>query len=177
MPTDPLDPILEQAGVKESCLQQAELTAISRNVSMVSAEEFIEACTYAPGLSWDDGQIRPAGRFEIHNRSWWIDVTDAGNRRYLLVIITAAMLVDALRLDLSTRWVAQIWPSVLGLRSVTRDEAGLHLDLARRATTPLPPQFADDVHPADYAEFAAAIEGAAAVVLTQTGSRVTFTGP
>jgi hypothetical protein len=176
MPTDPLDPILEKADVTSSRIQRAELEAISRCVGTVPAEEFIEAATLAPGLAWDDGQTRPAGYLEIHNRHWWIDVTDAGNRRYLLTAITAAVLVDALCLKFSTSWVTRVLPAVLVVRSASRDNTGLHLDLVRRAAVPpLPPHLADTVNPDDYAEFAAAVEDAAAVLPIRVGGTVRFT--
>jgi hypothetical protein len=178
MPTDPLDPILGSAGVTRSRLQRAELEAVCHGVSTVPPEEFIEAVTRAPGLSWDDGQSRPAGYFEIHDRHWWLDVIDPGNRRYLLTVVTAAVLVDALHLTPSIGWVTRVLPTAIVVRSASRDDMGLHLDLLRRAATgPLPPHLADTVNPDDYAEFTSVVAGAAPVLAIPAGGTVSFTGP
>jgi hypothetical protein len=176
MPADPLDPILDKADVTSSRIERPELEAISRSVSTRHPAEFFEAVTLAPGLSWNDGQSRPEGYLEIHNRHWWIDVTDAGNRSYLLTAVTAAVLADVLKLHVSTLWVTRVLPELVLVRSVHRDDAGLHLDLVRLAARPrLPPHLADIVNPDDFAEFAAAVEGAAPVLPLPAGGTVTFT--
>jgi hypothetical protein len=176
VPTDPLEPILEMAGITSPRIEFPELEAISRGVGTRDPAEFFEAVTLAPGLSWNDGHCRPEGYLEIHNRHWWIDVTAAENRRYLLTVIAAAVIVDVLKLHFSTLWVARVLPEVLVLRSVRHDGTGLHLDLARQAATAqLPPHLADLVHPDDYAEFIAAVEAAAAILTIPVGGTVTFT--
>jgi hypothetical protein len=176
VPADPLEPILETADVTSPRIARAELEAIARSVGTRHPAEFFEAVTLAPGLSWNDGHSRPDGYLEIHNRHWWIDVTAAENRRYLLTVIAAAVLVDVLKLHFSTLWVTRVLPAVLVLRSVRRDDTGLHLELARQAATPpLPPHLADIVHPDDYAEFIAAVDGAEAVLAIPVGGTVTFT--
>jgi hypothetical protein len=176
MPTDPLDPILEHAQVEGPRVERAQLESVSKAVSAVPAEEFIEAVTYAPGLSWD-GHSRPAGYFEIHNRTWWIDISDPGNRRHLLAVVVAAVVIDVLQLDLSTGWVARAWPGVLAVQSVSREGTGLHIQLGRRPPAPLPRHLKDIVNPDDYAEFEAAVQNAATVLPIRGGGTVTFTGP
>lgn len=175
MPADQLEPILEKADVTSSRIERPELEAISRCVSTGDPAEFLEAVTVAPGLSWNDGQDRPPGYLEIHDRHWWIDVTDAGNRRYLLTVITATVLADVLKLDVSIVWITRVLPELLVLRSVRRDDAGLHLHLERLATKPqLPPHLADIVNPRDFAEFAAAVAGAATILPVPAGGTVTI---
>jgi hypothetical protein len=175
MPSDEPDLVLEHAGVRTTLLRGAELSAISHSFSKVPPEEFIEAVTLAPALSWDGGQGRRPGTFEIHGRDWWLDVSDPGNREYLLVVIAAAVLADALQpsLQASVGWVAQVLPSVLTVRSVHRDGAGPHLDLVRRADPQIPADLVDCVNRQDFADFVAAVDAAPAVLPLPAGGVVT----
>ncbi len=177
MASDDLGPVLEHAGVKATQLHRAELNIIGRTVTKVRPEEFIEACTYAPGLSWDDGQSRPPGTFEIHGHDWWIDVSDPANREYLLVIIVAAALADTLRpnLPVTVRWIAQVMPGVLTPQSVHTDNAGPHVNLVRLADPQIPAELTDDVNQQDFTEFVAAVDAAPAVLPLPAGGAITVT--
>lgn len=176
MTADFLSPVLALSRVAGPHIRQAEVTAISQVVSTVPAAEFIEAATLVPGLSWDDGPARPAEYYEMHSGRWWIDTGDAGNRRHLLMVITAAVLIDALSLDYSTPWVTRVAPAVLAVRSVLRDGTCLRLDLLRSPAAPLPMYLAGSVNRDDYAEFAAAVGDAAPVLASPAGHTITFTG-
>ncbi|SRR6266511_2915636 len=160
MPTDPLDPILKEAAIDTHLLHRPQLEAIGSTVSRIDPDEFIAAVVFAPGLTWNDNQHRPHDYFEIHSRHWWIDASNADNRLQLVTAIAAAALVNALPLHLSTTWVTQILPTVLTVRSVHRDDTGLHFELRRHPAPQLPPHLADTVNPDDYAEFVRAIERA-----------------
>ncbi|HEY1917844.1 MAG TPA: hypothetical protein VGH27_19915 [Streptosporangiaceae bacterium] len=174
MTTDELDAILASANIKGSQIQRTELEAICRSVCAVPAAEFIDAVTQAPGLSWDDGQTRPAGYFEIHSRYWSIDVSDAGNRQHLLAVTTAAALVGALHLNFSISWVTRVWPAALAIQSISWRDDGLHLGLVRQGVTPIPLNLAASVNPSDYADFTKAVDGAPAVLPLEGGGTITF---
>ncbi|HZN76100.1 MAG TPA: hypothetical protein VFC00_31095 [Micromonosporaceae bacterium] len=161
MSTDPLEPILEEAAVDTHLLHRPELEAIGRAVNEIDPDEFIAAVVFAPGLSWSEDQHRPRDYFEIHGRHWWLDASNPDNRVRLVNAITAVALVHALGLNLSTTWVTDVLPTVVTVRSVHRDDTGLHFELRRRhPAAPLPPHLADTVNPDDYAEFVYAIEQA-----------------
>jgi hypothetical protein len=173
--SDPLDPILATAATAAGQLRRPQVEAIGRAVSSLPPEEFIEAAVLAPGLSWDDGQPRPPDYFEIHSRRWWIDLSHSDTRQHLAIAVTAAALVDALHLHLSTTWVTKVLPSVVAIRCITRDGDGLLFELRRRPAPPLPRHLADTVHPGDYAEFVQAIEEAAASLRLPVGGTIKFT--
>lgn len=177
MPSDNLDQILLQAGIDATCLERPELDAISRTVSASSPAEYIDAATLADGLGWDNGQARPSGSYEIHNRHWWIDISDAGNRAHLVTVTVAAALVDVIepRLNFSVGWVTVVLPTVLAVRSVRRDEAGLHLDLVRLAAPQLPPALADTVNLDDYADFVATVGAVPPVQPLRVGGTIMVT--
>jgi hypothetical protein len=173
MPTDPLDPVLAEAAVETHLLHRAELEAVGRAVSGVDPDEFIAAVVFAPGLSWS-GQDRPHDYFEIHSRHWSIDVSDAGNRRLLVTAAAAAALVDALRLPLSTTWVTRVLPAVLTVRSVRRDDGGVHFRL-RRHPGPLPPHLSDTINGEDYAGFVSTVETAGPTLTVAGRGTIEFT--
>lgn len=171
---DPLEPVLDQAGARGPRLERAQAEAILKAVSTSPPDEFIEAFTYAPGMSWADGQGQPDDYLQIHNRSWSIDISEPGSREHLLAVVVAVVIADVLRLDLSVRWVARVWPGVLTVLSARRDDGGLHFRLARQPAALLPPHLADIVNPDDFAEFAVAVRSAAGVLPISGGGTVTF---
>src|SRR6266511_3750050 len=77
MPTDPLDPNLNEAAIDTHLLHRPQLEAIGSTVSRIDPDEFIAAVVFAPGLTWNDNQHRPHDYFEIHSRHWWIDASHA----------------------------------------------------------------------------------------------------
>jgi hypothetical protein len=174
MPTDPLEPLLEGDDIDPSRIGRAELAAIHGRVSTTPADEFLWASARAPGLSWD-GPDRPEGFFEIHNRRWWINATLPHNRQYLLTLVAAAAIIDALRLDLGIGWVAQVLPTVLSVESIRIDESGLHLTVRRDAAPALPDDLAEDINPQDFADFVGAVGTTAPAVPLPAGGTVTFT--
>jgi hypothetical protein len=177
MPTDDLDQILLQAGIEATRLERQELGAISRTVSLGSPAEYIDAATLADGLGWENGQARPTGTYEIHNRHWWIDISDLGNREHLVTVTVAAALLDVIepRLNFSVGWVTVVLPTVLALRSVRRDDAGLRLHLVRLAAPQLPAALADTVNLDDYADFVAAVAAVPPVQPLRVGGTITVT--
>jgi hypothetical protein len=175
---DALDPVLKGADVDAHLLRRPELEAVGRTVSRLDPDEFIDAAAQVCALSWDDGRTEPPGYFEIHRQNWWIDTLAAENRRGLVDAVTAAALVDALGLPRSTAWVAQVLPGVATVRSISADApAALCFVLERHPASPLPGHLADDVHPGDYAELAAAIASAAEVLPLPASGSIRFTDP
>jgi hypothetical protein len=177
MPTDPLDPILKSAGTDAPLLHRAELQVIGRTVTSLPSDEFIMAATQVCGLSWDDGEPRPPGYFEIHDRRWRIDISGTVNRRRLVTATAAAALVDALRLDRSISWVAQALSAVVTVESVSLDATGLRFRLQRQPAPMVPPHLTDTHNPDDYAEFVRAIRDAAKSLPIPVGGAIEFTDP
>ena len=176
--SDPLDEVLKGADVDARLLRHADLEAVGRTVSGLDPDEFIDATTQVCARSWDDGRTRPPGYFEIHGQNWWIDTSGTENRRGLLHAVTAAALVDAMRLPRSTAWVARVLAGVLTVRSIGGSAStGLCFVLERHDASPLPDHLAHDVHPGDYAEFATAVATAAEVLSLPVGGAIRFTDP
>lgn len=175
MPTkDPLDPILAETGTTSTPLGRSDVERLARRLGTASPDEFIDAVVHADGLGWDDGRPRPKGSFEVHNRNWWIDVTDSGNRAHLLAVIVAAALADALRLEPGVLWIARAVPGVVSVAAAGYDSSGLRLLLRRHPAPALPPHLARTVHPGDFAEFVKAVAAAPDAVPLPAGGTVTF---
>lgn len=174
MPADELDPVLEAADVGEIKLRPPELKAISRTVSNGEPEEFIHVITAAPALSWEKGESRPPGRFEIQDRRWWLDVSIAANRDYLLAATVAAALLDAIRppLPFGIGWVAQVLPSVVAVREVRRDGSDLHIGLVRKVAPQIPAELAEVVNGQDYADFVMAVDAVKAGAAIGAGGTI-----
>jgi hypothetical protein len=175
MPVDPLEPILAHVDSDADLLHRTELTAIGRAVSSDDPDEFISAAARVCALSWDDGQPRPPGYFEIHSQRWWIDLSTPENRRHLVTAVVAAALVDALDITLSAEWVARVLATAMNVESITTAEHSLLIQL-RRVTEPrLSPELERDINREDYADFLDTI--AAAIEQDFTGGTIRFTGP
>ncbi|HET9899230.1 MAG TPA: hypothetical protein VFQ44_30260 [Streptosporangiaceae bacterium] len=175
MPEDELGPVLDAAGVGAINLRYQELSAISCAVSNSLPDEFIHVITAAPALSWENGESRPPGRFEIHDRRWWLDVSIAANRDYLLTAAVAAALVDAIRpaLHFGIGWVAKVLPSVVAVREVRCDDTGLHIGLVRNGGAQVPAELADVINADDYADFVAAVDAIKTELTIGPGGTIT----
>jgi hypothetical protein len=173
MPDDALDPFLEAADVAPDHVGPAELGALGALVTTGSLEEFILHPIRMPGLMND--QERPPDYFEIHDREWWIDARRAAARDYLLTLLVAAAVDEALGLDQTLWWITKVLPAILSVEAAAVDGKGVHLTVRRRHLARLPPELADDINPQDFAEFAAALAGASDVVRLPAGGTLTFT--
>lgn len=175
MPDDPLEPFLADASIDPRHVGPDELGALSKRVTRNSPEEFILHPTRMPGFI--DDQERPPDYFEIHDREWWIDARRPAARDYLLSLIAAAAVADALGLDHTLWWMARVLPVTLTVQHATVDETGVHLTVGRRTAPGLPADLSDDINLEDFADFAAALSGAANVVPLPVGGTITFTVP
>jgi hypothetical protein len=173
MPDDPLDPFLEAEGVKPEHVGPDELGALGARVTTGSVEEFILHSTRMPGLMND--QELPPDYFQIHDREWWIDARRPAARDYLITLIAAAAVGDALGLDHTLWWITKVLPVTLTVEGAAVDENGVRLTVHRRPAPELPPDLADDINPQDFADFAVALAGAAEVVPLPAGGTVIFT--
>ncbi len=173
MPDDPLDPFLEAVGIEPDHVGPDDLGVLGAQVTTGSHEEFILHPTRMSGLIND--QERPPDYFEIHDREWWIDARQPAARYYLISLIAAAAVGDALGLDHTLSWIFRVLPVTLTVEDATIDENGVRLTVRRRPAPELPPELADDVNPQDFADFTAALTGAAMVVPLSAGGTVTFT--
>jgi len=170
---DPLDFLLDHAGAE---LRREDAEKVARRISRAHPDEFFDALVRAEGIRWGDGQ-RPEGSFEIHDQDWWIDTADPGSHAHLLDVVVAAALADALRLELSTTWVARVLPAAVAVEAITHDPAGVHLRLRRKPVPGLPPHLANLVNAEDFREFTAAVLAAHETMPLPAGGTVTFTGP
>jgi hypothetical protein len=175
MPVDPLEPILARAATDNHLLHRAELEAVSRAISRHDPDEFIYAATRVCALTWDNGQARPPGFFEIHSQHWWIDLSAPGNQQQLLTVAIAAVLVDALDLTLSTSWVTQVLSTAVSIESATVADSRLRIRLRCHVEPQLSSHLQDDINPADYADFIQAITSTAGTEHDFAGGIICFT--
>lgn len=175
MPDDPLEQILAHTDSDADRLHRAELTAIGRAVTGHDPDEFISAAARVCALSWEDGQPRPPGYYEIHSQHWWIDVSDPANRQHLVTAAVAAALVDALDMTLSAEWVARVLTTAVNVDAITTTERGLLIRLRRVAEPRLSPELERDINRDDYADFLDTIT--AATELDFTSGTIRFIGP
>jgi hypothetical protein len=173
MPDDPLAPFLKDVGIAPDHVGPDELRALSLRVTMNSPEEMILIPPRMPGF-WSDEE-RPPGYFEIHDREWWIDARQPPARDYLLTLIAAAAVGDALGLQHTLWWITKVLPATMTVQAATVDETGIHLTVGRHAAPRLPARLADDINPQDFDDFIAALGGAATVMPLSAGGTVTFT--
>ena len=171
---DELDPILRTARVESSTLRRSDLESLAGSVTRVPPDEFISAVVQVPGLGWDDGRTRPAGYLEIHSGDWFLDVADVNNRRYLVDVMVAAVLVDALGLRERTLWVTRVLPAVVEVISVDGVAGDLAISVRRRPEPRLGEQLARIVHPLDFQEFVDAVAAAGEEVAVPAGGTLTF---
>jgi hypothetical protein len=175
MTTDSVDPLLALPGIDPAHLGREALSALGGRVSTAQPDEFILAVARAPGLSWSDGRDRPVTFLEIHDRrDWWLDLDRSGNREYLLSVLVAAALVDALKLEFTLDWTAGVLRAVIDVESATTDEAGVHLVLRRISGAALPDDLADEIHPLDFADFVTAVATAAPTIALPRGGSISF---
>lgn len=172
MPDDPLEPFLADASIDPGHVGPDELGLLSKRVTRNSPEEFILHPTRVPGFI--DDQERPPDYFEIHDREWWINARRPAARDYLLRLIAAAAVADALSLNHTLWWLARVLPVTLTVQHATVNETGVYLTIGRRAAPVLSADLADDINPEDFADFAAALNGAANVVPLPVGGTITF---
>jgi hypothetical protein len=163
MPADPLESILAQAGLDTEKLHRDGLEILGRTITRQEPDEFIDAITRTNALAWDNGEWRPAEYFEIHSRSWWLDLSNHESRQHLLTTILAAVLLDALNLTGSIAWVAQVVPDTIGIDAVNMSDERLHLALSCYADFGLPPHLRDIVNPIDHAEFVETVSNATGI--------------
>lgn len=175
MPDDPLEPFLTDAGIDPGHVGPDEFGALSKRVTRNSPEEFILHPTRMPGFM--DDQERPPDYFEIHDREWWIDARRPAAREYLLTLVAAAAVADALGLDHTLWWITKVVPATLTVRDAIVDETGMHLTISRRPAPDLPADLADDINPEDFVDFVATLSGATNVMPLPAGGTLTFTDP
>lgn len=173
MPADPLDPFLEAAGIEPEHVGPAELSTLSARLTTGWREEFILHPTRMPGLM--DDQERPPDYFEIHDREWWIDARRPAARDYLITLIAAAAVGDALGLGYTLWWITKVFPATVTVEGAAVDEKEVRLTLRRRRAPELPADLAEDVNSQDFADFVATLAGAAHVVPLPAGGKVIFT--
>ena len=173
MPDDPLEPFLADEGIDPAHVGPDALAALGKRVTRSSPEEFILHPTRVPGFM--DDQERPPDYFEIHDREWWIDARQPAARDYLLNLIAAAAVADALGLDHTLWWIARVLPATLTVREAGLNEDGVRLTVGRRPAPGLPADLADDINPRDFADFVAALNAAANVMPLPAGGTITFT--
>jgi hypothetical protein len=173
MPDDPLNPFLEAAGIEPGHVGPNELAALGTRVTTGSLEEFILHPARMSGLI--DDQERPPDYFEIHDREWWIDARRPAARAYLITLIAAAAVGDALALGYTLWWIIKVLPATVTVERAVVDENAVRLTLCRRRAPELPADLAEDINPQDFAEFVDALTGAAQVVPLPVGGTMTFT--
>jgi hypothetical protein len=173
---DDLDAILANAGLDGTELRREEAGALARGAAGIPEEEFITTVVLAPGTGWDDGQQRPRDYLEVHTGRWRIDLRDPANRRHLVLVTVAAVLVDALNLSERTGWVVRVLPAVLDVLAVRAVPGGLHVELARRPDPQVPAELATVVNVLDFADFVAAVHRAGPAVAIPAGGTITFAG-
>ena len=172
MSDDLLGPILRATGIENDRVGPEELGRLGAKITTGSLEEFILHPTRVPGLIND--QERPPDYFEIHDREWWIDARQPAARGYLLTLVAAAAVGEALGLDHTLWWITKVLPATLTIDDAGIDGTGVRLVVRRRKVPELPAELADDVHPQDFADFVAALSRAATVVSLPDGGAVTF---
>jgi hypothetical protein len=161
---DDLDAILAHAGLDGTELRREQTGALARAVSRKPEEEFITPVVAAPGTGWDDGQQRPRDYLEVHTGRWHIDLRDPANRRHLVLVTVAAVLVDALNLTERTGWVVPVLPAVVDVLAVRVVPGGLHVELALLADPQVPADLATVVNALDFADLVAAVHRAGPTV-------------
>jgi hypothetical protein len=173
---DDLDAILARAGLDGTELRREQAGALARAVSQKPEEEFITTVVAAPGTGWDDGQQRPRDYLEVHTGRWHIDLRDPANRRHLVLVTVAAVLVDALNLTERTSWVSAVLPAVADVGAVRAVPGGLHVELVRLTDPQVPTELAALVNVLDFTDFVAAVHRAGPVVAIPAGGTITFSG-
>jgi hypothetical protein len=173
---DDLDAILANAGLDGTELRREQAGVLARAASRKPAEEFITTVVAAPGTGWDDGRQRPPDYLEVHTGRWHIDLRDPANRRHLVLVTVAAVLVDALNLTERTGWVFPVLPAVVDVLAVRAVSGGLHVELARLADPRVPAELATVVNVLDFADFVAAVHRAGPAVAIPAGGTITFSG-
>ena len=177
MPADPLESILAHVGVDTEKLHRDGLEILGRTITRHEPDEFIDAITRTNALAWDNGEWRPAEYFEIHSRSWWLDLSNHESRQHLLTAILAAALIDALNLTGSIAWVAQIVPDTISINAIDMTDECLHLILICHTNPQLSPHLQEVVNPADHAEFVEAIVNATGVEHNFAGGTILLRCP
>jgi hypothetical protein len=171
VPDDALEPLLDTAGIDPAHVGPEEMIRLGAQVTG-SVDDFILYATRAPGLMSD--QERPPEYFEIHDREWWINARVPAAREFLITLVAAAAIGDALRLDHTVRWLTKVLPATLTVTGVTAAGGKVHFTIARQHAPRLPPELADDIHPHDFTAFTAALADAAETVRLSSGGTVTF---
>jgi hypothetical protein len=172
VPDDPIERVLKNAGIDPEHVGPEELKALSRRVTTNSLEEFILHPTRMSGLM--DDQERPPDYFEIHDREWWIDARLPAAREYLMTLLSAAAVGDALGLDHTLWWITKVLPATLTVLEATMDETAVRLTFGRKPAPALPPDLAEDINSHDFADFVAALSAAAPVVPLPASGTLTF---
>lgn len=172
MPDDPLEAFLKDAGIAPDHVGPDELRVLSARVTTNAPEEMILIPPRMPGF-WSEDE-RPPGYFEIHDREWWIDARQTPAREYLITLIAAAAVGDALGLEHTLWWITKVLPATMTVHGAIADETGVHLTIARHPAPRLPARLTDDINPQDFADFVAALSEAAKVVPLPVGGTVTL---
>jgi hypothetical protein len=172
MPDDPLEPFLKDADINPEQVGPDALRALSTRVTTNPPEEMILIPPRMPGF-WSDEE-RPPDYFEIHDRDWRIDARQPAARDYLITLIAAAAVGDALRLGYTLWWLTKVLPVTMTVQGASVDEEGVHLTIGRQRAPHLPERLSDDINQQDFADFAAALREAATVVPLPAGGTLTF---